>query len=67
MKNTFKDNFLKGKSAVVTGGATGICYNIAESFLKYGASVMIVSRKAKNIESAVIALKASTKSDNIWG
>jgi hypothetical protein len=26
MNNTFKDNFLDGKVAIVTGGATGILY-----------------------------------------
>lgn len=45
MENTFKEDFLNGKVAIITGGATGICYVIAESYLKFGASVCIMSRK----------------------
>lgn len=45
MDKTFKPDFLKGKTALVTGGATGICYNIAKGFMKYGCSVCIMSRK----------------------
>jgi peroxisomal 2,4-dienoyl-CoA reductase len=67
MENTFKDNFLKGKVALITGGATGICYVIAESYLKYGATVCIMSRKVDVIEKALISLKESLKGAVVYG
>lgn len=55
--NTFKPNFLKGKIALITGGATGICYEIAHWYLKYGCTVCIMSRKKDVIEKAIVSLK----------
>ncbi len=49
MQNTFKQDFLKGKVVFITGGATGICFDIALSFAKFGCKVCIASRKEKNI------------------
>lgn len=33
--------------AIVTGGATGICYGISLAYLKFGCKVLITSRKEK--------------------
>ena len=38
---------LEGKTAVVTGGATGIGRMAAEAFVRAGARVLIVSRKGE--------------------
>lgn len=67
MDSTFKPDFLKGKTALITGGATGICYGIALAFLKYGAKVCIMSRKLKSIEEAVENLKRESGSSEIYG
>ena len=57
MTSVFKADLLKGKVAFVTGGATGICYVIAKSFLQHQCKVCIVSRKIDNINKAVEALQ----------
>ena len=47
---------LAGKTAVVTGGATGIGRIIAETLVRAGADVIIASRKAKACEECAASL-----------
>jgi len=49
---------LSGKVAVVTASTDGIGFAIAQSLARYGASVVISSRKEKNVQRAVGELKA---------
>ncbi len=46
-------NGLKGKKVVVTGGATGIGFAIAQLFAKNGAAVAIGSRRESALASAI--------------
>ncbi len=39
---------LKGKKAVVTGGGSGIGFEIAKTFVEAGANVMILGRTEKS-------------------
>src|SRR5262245_10003551 len=51
--------FLKGKRAVVTGGARGIGRAIAEELLRAGASVAICARTQESTDRALAELKQS--------
>ena len=53
----FKENLFKDKTVLVTGGGSGIGFEIAKQFLGYGAEVYIASRKKDRLEEAVIKLK----------
>lgn len=50
---------LKDQVVIVTGGATGIGYGIAEAFVAAGAKVAIGSRRLDVVQSAVANLKKS--------
>jgi peroxisomal 2,4-dienoyl-CoA reductase len=52
MNQTFKPNFLAGKVAIVTGGATGICYGISLAYLTYGSKVLVTSRKEEVLKKS---------------
>jgi len=45
MESVFKADTYKGKIVLISGGATGICYQISKQFLLHGATVYIISRK----------------------
>jgi NAD(P)-dependent dehydrogenase (short-subunit alcohol dehydrogenase family) len=57
-----RENALKGKTIVVTGGGTGLGRSISKYFGELGASVVIASRKLETITQAAAELSASTKS-----
>ena len=50
---SFAPGILEGKTAVVTGGATGIGSYIARMLGTLGAKVGIVSRKEETLKAAV--------------
>lgn len=54
----FQADIFKGKVALVSGGRSGIGYEIAQQLLKYGAEVYLVSRKAELLEEAAASLQA---------
>jgi citronellol/citronellal dehydrogenase len=53
----FQKDLFKDKTILVTGGGTGIGYEIARQFLTLGAEVYIASRKPEKLESAILKLK----------
>ena len=50
---------LEGKTAIVTGGASGIGLAIAQRFIQEGARVEILDRNASEMEGAIAALGAN--------
>ena len=58
---------LKGKSALVTGGASGIGFMIASALVEAGADVMIASRKADDCQKAAEAINELAQRSNSGG
>ena len=63
---SFAPGILKGKSAVVTGGATGIGAHIVRLLGSLGANVGIVSRKESNLIAAANNFKIDDDIDVEW-
>jgi NAD(P)-dependent dehydrogenase (short-subunit alcohol dehydrogenase family) len=52
----FTNDTLKGRTALITGGGSGIGQEIATAYARLGASVMLVGRNAERIETAAKAI-----------
>ena len=57
-----KDNALKGKTIVVTGGGTGLGKAMSTYFLELGANVVITSRKLDVLQKTAAELEEKTGS-----
>ena len=64
MDKVFGTKILEGRVAIITGGARGMLNHIAETFLRQGASVAIMSRNEEAIATAVEKLKSTTGNKN---
>ena len=58
---------MKGRTALVTGGTSGIGNEIAKSFLKAGATVIITGRNQSRIDKVVESIKNELKVEAIYG
>ncbi|MCF2518057.1 SDR family oxidoreductase [Dyadobacter sp. CY351] len=55
-----RDDALKGKTIIVTGGGTGLGKSMATYFLKLGANIVICSRRLEVLEKTAKELQEST-------
>eukprot|EP00825_Cyclidium_porcatum_P034130 TRINITY_DN35998_c0_g1_i1.p1 TRINITY_DN35998_c0_g1~~TRINITY_DN35998_c0_g1_i1.p1 ORF type:complete len:154 (+),score=10.62 TRINITY_DN35998_c0_g1_i1:230-691(+) len=62
-----QNQLLKSRSAIVTGGTSGIGYAIAEAFLQAGASVIITGRSRNRLDATVEKLKKATGKALVFG
>ncbi len=53
----FRDRILDGKTALVTGGGSGIGQRMAERFAEHGAKVMLVGRKQEKLDAAAATIR----------
>ncbi len=58
---------LQGRTALVTGGTSGIGNEIARSFLKAGATVLITGRNQERIDKVVAEMKKDIPDALIYG
>jgi len=56
----YKEDLLKGKVAIVTGGGTGLGKSMAERFSQLGATVIICSRKLEILEQTAKEISDQT-------
>ncbi|XP_020589196.1 chlorophyll(ide) b reductase NOL, chloroplastic isoform X2 [Phalaenopsis equestris] len=54
-------------NVLITGSTKGIGYALAKEFLRAGDNVLICSRSAERVESAVQNLKAEYGEQHVWG
>ena len=50
LNGMLKENSLKNKTILVTGGATGLGKSMSKYFLELGANVVIASRKQESLD-----------------
>jgi NAD(P)-dependent dehydrogenase (short-subunit alcohol dehydrogenase family) len=56
---------VQGKTAVITGGASGIGLGIAKSFVNAGMNVVLADLRPDHLDSALAGFKAQGKSANV--
>lgn len=62
------NELLKGRVALITGGTSGIGFEIAKAYINAGAKVIITGRSIRRVEDACASIrKEITNKDEIYG
>lgn len=59
-KKVFLPDIFKGKVLFCTGGGSGICYEMVQSIMSFGANAVILGRKADRLAAASKSLSEAT-------
>uniref|UniRef100_A0A0B6ZXM4 Peroxisomal 2,4-dienoyl-CoA reductase [(3E)-enoyl-CoA-producing] n=2 Tax=Arion vulgaris TaxID=1028688 RepID=A0A0B6ZXM4_9EUPU len=59
-KYSFSKDLLRGKVAFITGGGSGICFTIAEIFMRHGCHTIIAGRKLDRLQLSSKSLSEAT-------
>ena len=65
MTAPFEEFHLSGKTALVTGGSTGLGYHAARALLRADANVLIAARREELLEEAAASLTAENHSGKV--
>lgn len=65
MTGIFRQDLLGGQVALITGGATGIGFGIAETLTGLGAHVVLASRKPDRLSAAVERLQPNASAETL--
>ena len=57
MSSAFGERILEGKSAVITGGGSGINLAIAQRLAEHGASVALIGRTQEKLDTAAAGIE----------
>jgi 2,4-dienoyl-CoA reductase [(3E)-enoyl-CoA-producing], peroxisomal len=64
-RDIFRPGLLAGQVVLITGGATGIGYGIAETLVDLGAHVVLASRKPERLAAAVERLHGAATAEQL--
>lgn len=59
-KHSFRNDLLSEKVALITGGGSGICFTIAEIFMRHGCRTVIVGRRLERLQKSAETLTKAT-------
>src|SRR5690349_12830713 len=57
MADVFRSQLLAGKSAIITGGGSGINFAIARRFAEHGANLALIGRTKEKLDNAAADIR----------